>query len=607
MLEPQTRDLLTEHLRPPDGYQLDYAVGTTFSLDLLALLTTPLSFALFDWEDESGQPTADITAIMQALRSYADRMAIFCQSGRIAVPRKDQPLFLHLERCVFQARAPRPGGLFHPKMWLLRFTAVDEPVQYRFLCMSRNLTFDRAWDVCFRSDGELTKRIRPFAGNAPLGDFVRALPGMVSGGVPDAVGAKIELLEDEVRRVQFDLPEEAKEFSFVPLGLQGKKSWPFPSDIRRMLVISPFIGGNTLQRLASVGRDNVLVSRLEALEEAGADELSGFTETAVLSEAADLEAVVTDEADDLSPHGLHAKAYVADMGNGARVWVGSANATDAAFESNVELLVELSGIKSRLGVKALLEQGSPATPGLGSLLTFVEIEDQPILNEEAKLAEAKLESARNLFAAVTLRAAVESTGDEHFTAHLLAPEPIALPPGVTARCWPIRVGEGSAAPVMGRVDATFTLSLMELTSFFAFELSVEGSSVAPVRFVMNAELSGAPDDRDEAVLREVLKDKAHVLRFLLFLLADGSAQEAAMLLLGTDGDGTPSDAVSDYRSGLPLFESLMRALVRSPKKLDDADTLIRDLLKTPEGSALIPDGCLDILAPILEARRATTR
>src|SRR4051812_39780950 len=73
MLDPQTRDLLTEHLRPPDAYQLDYAVGTTFSLDLLALLVTPLSFALFDWEDESGQPTADITAIMQALRNYADR------------------------------------------------------------------------------------------------------------------------------------------------------------------------------------------------------------------------------------------------------------------------------------------------------------------------------------------------------------------------------------------------------------------------------------------------------------------------------------------------------------------------------------------------------
>ena len=607
MLEPQSRGLLTEHLRPPLGYQLDYAVGTTFSLDLLALLVTPLSFALFDWEDETGQPTADITAIMQALRNYADRMAIFCQAGRIAVPRKDQPLFLHLEHSVFPARAPRPGGLFHPKVWLMRFTAEEEPTQYRFLCMSRNLTFDRAWDVCFRSDGELSKRQRPSAGNAPLADFVQALPGLATNAVPEYVLHKIQLLQDEVRRVDFELPDEAKSFSFVPMGLENMTSWPFGGDIRRMLVVSPFIGATALGRLASAGRNNVLVSRLESLQEVGPQALEGFSRTAVLNEAADLDSVVADEESELSLKGLHAKVFVADMASGARAWVGSANATDAAFGQNVEFLVELEGSKSRLGVKKLLEPGDPTTPSLGTLLVDVEIEEPPQIDDTTTDAEARLETARLAVADLSLTAAVEPAEGARFTVHLFAPEPIALPAGVTAHCWPIRVGEGSAVGVTNRVDATFGLGLIELTSFFAFELRLEESGLRPVRFVLNAELEGAPEDRAEAVLREVLKDKSSVLRFLLFLLADGSAQEAAGLLLGAGNGADSAGKGVDHPLGMPLFESLMRALVRDPKRLDQVETIVRDVSRTPEGAALIPDGFLEIWDPILEARGAMTR
>lgn len=606
MLEPQTRDLLTEHLRPPVGYQLDYGVGTTFSLDLLALLITPLSFALFDWEDEKGQAAADITAIMQALRSYAGKMAIFCQSGRIAVPRKDQPLFLHLERCVFQARAPRPDGLFHPKMWLLRFTAEDEPVQYRFLCMSRNLTFDRAWDVCFRSDGELTERRRPIAGMAPLSSFVGALPGMAGGAVPETVKAKIRQMQGEVEHVDFEIPDGAADFSFLPLGVDGTPTWPFDGDIRRMMVVSPFIGGRTLTRLAEIGDETILVSRLESLQQAGATALEGFARTAVLNEAADLDALAADEESTSSLQGLHAKIYAADLGSGASVWVGSANATDAAFNNNVELLVRLDGSKARLGVKTLLEPSDPSTPSLGNLLVDVDIEDPPEVDEADDQALAAMESARLSLAGISLTAEVEPGERERFSVRLRSAGAVELKPGVHARCWPIRVGEGSAVTIVSAVDATFSLSKIELTSFFAFEVGLDAGGVPPVRFVLNAELLGAPEDRDEAVLRDVLRDKGRVLKFLLFLLADGSTQEAASLLVGSANGEADGGAGRDLQLGLPLFEALMRALVRDPRKLDQVENVIRDLSKTSEGEDLIPDGFAEIWEPILEARRAIT-
>ncbi len=48
MLDPEERLLLLDALRPPEDYRLSFAIGTTYSLDLLALLTAPLGFTLFE-------------------------------------------------------------------------------------------------------------------------------------------------------------------------------------------------------------------------------------------------------------------------------------------------------------------------------------------------------------------------------------------------------------------------------------------------------------------------------------------------------------------------------------------------------------------------------
>ena len=74
--------------RPPIGYALDAAIGTTFTLDLMTLLTVPLAFTMFDWTDEDGRPRTDPLALLESVRRTAGRMTIFGQAGRIAVPPK---------------------------------------------------------------------------------------------------------------------------------------------------------------------------------------------------------------------------------------------------------------------------------------------------------------------------------------------------------------------------------------------------------------------------------------------------------------------------------------------------------------------------------------
>jgi hypothetical protein len=174
-----------ELLRPPVGCKLDIAVGTTYSLDLISALMLPLSFAFFDWEHADGELIADPLALLEALRRYGDRFTIFCQSGQIKLPPQHQPLVTFLEPCIYDVEPPDPDGVFHPKVWALRFVD-DGTIRYRVLCLSRNLTFDRCWDTVVALDGELTDRENAIAANHPLGDFIEALPLMAQCPVPRA-------------------------------------------------------------------------------------------------------------------------------------------------------------------------------------------------------------------------------------------------------------------------------------------------------------------------------------------------------------------------------------------------------------------------------------
>ena len=220
MLEPQDRSLMLESLRPPEGFELSHAVGTTFTLDLLALLSAPLAFTMFETASEGGAP--DPVALLKAVREYAERITVFCQGGQIFVPPHDQLLYSHLEESVVEVTQKQ--GLFHPKVWAMRFIREGARPRYRVLCMSRNLTFDRSWDTVLRLDGELTRRKNAIARNHPLGDFVAELPRLAASRLTRPRRVAIEQIGDELRRVDFELPEHVQDIQF----LAARRSQPPP-------------------------------------------------------------------------------------------------------------------------------------------------------------------------------------------------------------------------------------------------------------------------------------------------------------------------------------------------------------------------------------------
>ena len=615
MLDPEGRHLLLDALRPPPGYELDMAVGTTYTLDLYALLSAPVAFAMFDREAEDGSPRLDPIAALQALRRYAARITMFCHPDGISVPRDYRSLVVYLEHSIVPVMLPNPNATFHPKVWFIRYRQPNtEVTAYRLLCMSRNLTFDRSWDTILRLEGVLSDTVQ----HPELSEFAAALPRLAEPVKPISGErrAAIEALADELERVAWDAPDGMAIERFWPIGHDGRATWPFIGRLDRLFVASPFVTQGALTRLTKGVRGSILLSRPETFDQLGGNATAHLRERLVLS--ADTRETDLDQEgspdDTASPsavlEGLHAKLVVADVPYGGRVWTGSANLTDAAFSGNVEFMTELKGAKKvcgvdaiigdqskRMGLRKLVEPYEPATPE-GRDLT------------ELEQAERRLDRARRIIGRLRYTATCRKDDGGTFELELtgIPQENAPLDPadleGLVATIRPVTLGDATATVIDVQptgLTVRFALSYEGITPFFAVRLRpVDEAVVLDATFLINAELMGAPEDRAENVMVGLLRNRADLIRFLLLLL--GNIGDAMAAMAG-DGPGTPG-GVHPWGTGSAsdaLLEPLVRAYSRDRSRLHEIRDVMAELAKTETGREILPEGWDAVWGPIESA------
>lgn len=636
MLEPNSRRLLFDSLAPPEGFRLDWTIGTTYTLDLMAMLAAPVAFAFSDWQDQEGRPIPDPIAMLKAVRQYADRMCLFYHAGRIHIPSVYQPLVQSLEKSVIETRAPR-GGSFHPKVWFLRYVAEDgaDLIRYRFLCMSRNMTFDRAWDTMLCLDGELTDRSNAIANNHPLGRFVEGLPKMSTRGLSKEWRKRIGELAYDIRRVNFDVPEPFEEITFWPIGLDDNEDWPFDGLSKRTLVVSPFVSDSMLDEFTANGGHVELVSRADQLELIKPATLEAFKSVWILDDAAEPEPGDLEQGDlsagesvhenaekpadaklqDIPLAGLHAKVYVVDEGWNSSVYTGSANTTNAAFYNNVEFLTQLRGKRSVCGVDAVLgrsadrdanqEAVKKSVASLSDLLQPFKSQptDGPV-DQTVKDFERFVDDIAKAISAALLIATCEPNAEDDSYAISIAPtKKLKLPrrhAGFELTVRPISLP--NATPVAVALTETpwarfSSVTLMGLTSFFVFELTSTKTKSLKRSFVLNLPLAGEPANRKESLLRSLLSDRSRVMRFMLMLLG-GPDVGGFGGWPGTErGDGKSFRFASAFGSQT-LLESLIRCLDHDPTRLRDVHEMISDLRQSADGQELLPENLDSIWGPI---------
>jgi hypothetical protein len=330
------------------------------------------------------------------------------------------------------------------------------------------------------------------------------------------VRQRVERLAGEIRRVDFasELSKPFESVSFLPIGIEGHRRWPLPDRWERGLVVSPFLDQSLLERIAKGSKKNVLVSRRDELNRMPPSLLKGFAEVLELSSDAegefepDLESEGSGSAE---PRGLHAKLYVCDTGWDSHVFIGSANATSAAYKENVEFLVELVGTKSKIGVVEILSGGeSDAT------LQPTDSYNPPTEPAAADSVERELEdllnAVRSGMAEAGWRLVVQGPeqGPWNLSLTLRARPPFERPAGTLLRVWPITLPENTAARKLdlGADVVEFgEIGVASLTSFLACEAKATiGTASQVARFALNLPLDGAPNGRREALVRAVLDD-----------------------------------------------------------------------------------------------------
>jgi hypothetical protein len=601
--DPFDRMKLMDLLRPPEGFTLDEAIGTTYSLDLPALLVAPVAFTLFDAEDKDGEIRLHSLEVLESLRRYARKLTVFCHSGRILSPAVRFSQFVHLENVVVQCLPV--NGSFHPKVWVLRYSNDHGEVIYRFLCLTRNLAFDQTWDTALVLEGPLANR--NFARNRPLADFVDALPHFAQMPLPEHVQPRVDRIVAELRRVDFQLPPGVDDVAFWPIGIDNRK-FSFGTDGRRMLIMSPFLAKGWLNDLVRKREDCVLISTQSALVDLGGRP-SSFTKVYTLNAAASTEPRTEDDSEETVEtiaSGLHAKCFVIDDGWIGRTFTGSANATWHAFNGNVEFLTELTGSKTILGIDALLKQESGTTRLADVLVEVNEGDVMPPVDEESAAIEKLLEDARTAIvkSSLGLFCARSDDGEPKFTVTVEAGMRFPLPEGIVARCWPVTLSEERAVPIRlseSPVAQFNEMTAIALTRFLNVEVVAgTGEQRQAVKFAVMLPIEGAPADREDQVLRSILTDRGRLVQYLMLLVAD-DAVHAGDSSANTDVVPLTSASRSEFAAPA-LLETFLRALDRAPERLDHVQRLVVDLRSTEEGRQLLPADFDTVWNSIWEAR-----
>lgn len=604
MLSPDDRTILTDALRPPAGMRVDAAVVTTYSLDLTSMLMAPLAMAAHDLLD-TGADT-DPLALLESVRRYADKTTVYCQAGAIHVPAAYRRIVTFAEDCVVQVVAPGPRGIFHPKVWLLRFSDGDGGEAHRLLVLSRNLTQDRSWDTVLQLD-ETNEPDAPALDGNDVAEFVEALPAFAPKP-PTPNHAKLtRSLTESVRGVRFSLPTGYAHGQFLGFGVDRSAAWPLPDAADRLLVISPFLDATTINRLPEAS-DRSIVARAESFDRVGARGLESF-DTFVLQAPAESED--SDEPSDarertpeplLEPTvGLHAKVFVWDEGATSHTLTGSANATQAAFTRNIEASVLLTGKRSACGVNAILDDPSLSLRSV--LQAYAPANDGPADVVELA-AELDLQAFHIALASADATLTVDGRDDGYYDLAFdvsgdidlvgdTTVRPVSLPDRIHARSW-------TGSPLSWeQVEAK------DLTPFVAVTTTLVRDGRAVERScLIKASLRGAPGSRGRTVLRSLLSNQQDLLRLLALLLDDPSL-DLGLQVTATDPDSDGSTEFRPVFDDLVLLEPLVRAAARNDDGLGRVARLFDDLADDSGEVPYLTDDIRRLWQTVREAQEVT--
>lgn len=541
-------------LQPEVGYDVEVAVALTYSLDLEALLGVPLSLGLLESMDSNLKDVPMF--LLEGIRKSSDKIAIFCNPGGIKLPQKIQSVYSLLENSVFEVKAKEISN-FHPKLWFIKYSDGDGNSYIKVIVLSRNLTFDRSWDVSFAFSGKVGRhRSRTKNENIPLRDMLEYVKEYANKEKKDKIS---ELQENILDVKEFELEAPFESYEFIPIGIPGypgKKLDLFDAH-NELLVISPFLSDDIIERFEqSVRYTRKIITRRSSITE---KTLSAFNKGVyamkdIIVDGGDEESIEEWEKQD-----IHSKLYFHGGYSGNFLYLGSANASHNAFYNNVEFLIKLKFKPRTMSYQKFVGDLLPEEDNPFELVTNVEFK------EKEKEADLYAKQIKELIWSIK-GAKVISNGTNYDIQVSLK----KLNPKI----------KGKIAPLMRKntykeIEELTTLEKLTITQLSEFYVIKVGDK----EVVVKIETKGIPKDRDDKIYQSIIKNKDDFYAYVSFLLGDSYTESAYELreyvesrALGTGNSKLENNATI-------IYEKMLQIVMDNPNKLKDIEAVIKRLDK----------------------------
>ena len=571
-------------LAPPDGCTLDFAIGTTYSLDLDALVGACIALGLS--EETDSDLMKNPICLLEALRATGDKVALFCEGGQIHTPNNITSLYILLEKMVFQVSTAKRKGIakypsFHPKFWLIRYVDENGTPLYRVVVLSRNLTFDRSWDVTFTMEGKVNGR--KTLKTAPVSDFLSYLTNTLpSDENAKAKSKKIRTIIRELPYVHFELnSKEFDDFEFLPTGIKNgdgglhtteDKSFAplFEDSFHEILIMSPFLTNSVIKDFIDRNKyinhtDYMLFTRAMSLGKLNPPDCADFRIFTMKDAVVDGESTISEEeTQQIQKQDIHAKLYMVRKYSDTYLYLGSMNASHNAIKGNVEFTMMLKSKNRYLNMRKLSESlfnGSEDNPS--NPFQEVKLTDNITADEEQEKQNI-LDSYIKEINRMKPSAKVVCNGDNYdinvnFARFENSEYVVTVSPLLSNKT------EAISENILFK-----SLSLTQLSEFYKISVS-DGTST--VQRVIIVPTEGMPEDREKVVVSNIVKDKECFYRYIAFLLGDNYVLSALEVASGAEIVG----GNHTHRTiQIPaLYEKMLQTAATAPERFKEIDYLIK--------------------------------
>ncbi len=575
------RELLYGDMLTTPSYDVDFAVGTTYSLNFKALLIVPYSLGMFG--DLSDNVKRSPLFLLESIRRCSDHFALFCHRGGIHLPHEAQSYYSLLEDSIFEvSNQQNPEANFHPKIWVIKEHHHETPndKQLKVVVMSKNLGLDNNLDMAVSMTGKInTDHSKNTRHHGPLKDFLYALANYAK----DAKKRKriLEVADDLLRVKAFELDDtrfEPDGYEFIPFwfGKCLNKRIKFPNDFQAqsVMVISPFIDDNTLTQMNMQVKEygtKTLVTRAEYVSPAIYEQYAAENGSIY---------VMNDQmkTNDYHPIDLHAKTYFfSNSRNDNRLLIGSANATNAAFHRNTEFLLSL---KLRSG-NGLLNRFRKE---------FLQMDDndeslmyEPVTTSQGAYEEhgrSELEKYMCKVVCGTFTANAEPDRNEHYR--------ITINTDIPTSKVPITIAPLQMPTIALPLRDMIMFEHIPLTKLSQFYILTAHQDKELWQEVIKIPTAGIPNERNDEIFRGIVNTKEKFYNYISFMLCDDpeeyifELEQAAKILKQNQSNTT---VVMPQR----IYEQMLKMAAKNPaglERLEDVTRIVNDKDYAQEFNAL---------------------